>query len=65
MITRVDYAEDTTVTNHRGATIERSAARSWMVTCWRIGELDGHLRMASDMREAQQMARRWVETGEL
>lgn len=67
MITRIDYAEDVRFGTVRHASLSRPDCyidARWQVERWTTGEKIKRRTILKDMREAQQMARRWVETGE-
>ncbi len=64
MITRMDYRERTDRWGDgRFATVELMPTRQWMVSLYAVVGSWMSSRVV-DRREAQQIARRWVDTGE-
>ena len=66
MIVAMEYAETErqTASRQRSAIVTRMSDTSWHLRVMVGGISEGEMR-GLDRREAMQMARRWVETGEL
>lgn len=63
MIVRIDYAEPAWHGSNRTASVTRQT-KGWHLATFVNNEMDWQ-KPDLDRREAMQMARRWVETGEV